>query len=123
MRDGALAAQRIRDCLNRKLALEELLLRGLLAKIPDEDVPVVREAVLGGLQQSVPHLVFGMLEHPEPAPGRERVYEGFPPHVRWARGVLASKFRRTLRDLASEQRPCLHEVSVRAAAGVFFRAP
>ncbi|MEV6762604.1 hypothetical protein AB0N16_18630 [Streptomyces sp. NPDC051105] len=57
----------------------------------------VRPHVLG-VWRSEPHLAFGFLEHPEPVPGRERVYSGFPPPVRWARAVLMNRFRRTLKD-------------------------
>ncbi|GGJ58833.1 hemerythrin domain-containing protein [Streptomyces brasiliensis] len=102
MKEGTLTSHRIRDGLAGHLAIEEPLLRGLLAKAPDEDVPSLRKAVTDGLTRSTPHLVFGFLEHPEPVPGRERVHAHFPQPVRWARGMLMTRFRKTLRDLAAD---------------------
>ncbi|MFF4836404.1 hemerythrin domain-containing protein [Streptomyces sp. NPDC001315] len=102
MKEGTVSSHRIRDGLAEQLAVEETLLRGLFAKAPDEDIRSLRKAVRDGLPRTGPHLVFGLLEHPEPVPGRDRVHACFPQPVRWARGVLINKFRKTLRDLAAE---------------------
>ncbi|MFJ3672497.1 hemerythrin domain-containing protein [Streptomyces sp. NPDC090106] len=102
MREGTVASHQILDGLTRQLAAEGTLLEELFAKSPDEDVPGLRKAVAGALPRTGTHLVFGLLEHPEPVPGRERVHAGFPQRVRWSRGLLLNKFRKTLRELAAE---------------------
>lgn len=101
MREGTLTSHRIRDELAGHLAVEEPLLRWLLPRTPAEDILTLRKTVSDGLPRGGPHLVFGFLEHPEPVPGRDHVCAGFPPAVRWARGMLMNKFRATLRDLAA----------------------
>ncbi|WP_331737580.1 hemerythrin domain-containing protein [Streptomyces sp. NBC_00019] len=102
MKEGTLASRRIRDGLAERFAVMEPLLRGMLRKALDEDVPKLREAVADGVRRGEPHLVLGLLEHPEPVPGRERVHAAFPLPVRWARGMLLSRFRKTLKDLAAD---------------------
>ncbi|MFF4902832.1 hemerythrin domain-containing protein [Streptomyces sp. NPDC001068] len=102
MKEGTLASHRIQDELARHRAAEEPQLRWLFAKAPDEDLPGLRKAVTDGLPRSGAHLVFGLLAHPEPLPGADRVCARFPAPVHLTRGMLVSRFRRTLRDLAAE---------------------
>ncbi|MGP4013469.1 hemerythrin domain-containing protein [Streptomyces sp. 4N124] len=102
MKEGTLNSHRLRDGLAAYFALVEPLLRGLLPKAPDEDIPRLRKASAAGVRRGGPHLVFGLLEHPEPVPGRDHVYAAFPPPARWARGMLMSKFHKTLKDLAAD---------------------
>lgn len=102
MREGTLASHRAQDLLAARLGEEEPLLRALAPVIPDEDVVRLREALADAVPHGAPHLVLGLLEHPEPLAGRDRLYAGLPPSVRWTRGVLAGRFRRTLRALAAD---------------------
>ncbi len=102
MREGTLASHRAQDLLAERLGAEESLLRALLPVTPDEDVVRLREALAHSVPHGAPHLVLGLLEHPEPLPGRDRLYAGLPPSVRWTRGMLASRFRRTLKALAAD---------------------
>ncbi|MFB7504948.1 hemerythrin domain-containing protein [Streptomyces broussonetiae] len=101
MKEGTRASHRIRDLLAGRLAVEEPLLRGLFPAVSDEDVVRLRRAVTECVPRGGPHLVVGFLEHPEPVSGRDHVYAGLPPSVRWTRGVLLSRFRTTLRALAA----------------------
>lgn len=102
MKEGTLASHRVRHALTGHSAVVRPLFKGLLAKPGEEDLQVLRKAAAEGVSRSEPHLTFGFLEHPEPVPGRERVYASFPPPVRWARAVLMNRFRRTLKDLAAD---------------------
>ncbi|KOV76135.1 MULTISPECIES: hypothetical protein [unclassified Streptomyces] len=102
MREGTLASHRVQDLLARRLGVEEPLFRGLIPIAPDEDVVGLRKALAESVPRGGPHLVLGLLEYPEPLPGREQVYAGLPPSVRWTRGMLVSRFRRTLKGLAVE---------------------
>ncbi|MEU1268613.1 hemerythrin domain-containing protein [Streptomyces sp. NPDC005799] len=101
MKDGTVASHGIRDELARHFSTEEPRLRDRFAGTPDEDVARLRQAVTDRLPCGAPHLVFGFLEHPRPLPGRDQVYVHFSASVRLARGMLLSRFRRTLRDLAA----------------------
>lgn len=102
MREGTLASHRIQDLLAGRYGVEEPLLRGLLPVAPDEDVARLRKALGDSVPRGGPHLVLGFLEYPEPLPGRDRLYAGLPPSVRWTRGMLAGRFRRTLKALAAD---------------------
>ncbi|SNX88317.1 hypothetical protein SAMN06272735_8756 [Streptomyces sp. TLI_55] len=102
MREGTLASCRVGQGVREHIAVVQPLLKGLLAQAREEDLRTVGAAAADGVLRSEPHLVFGFLEHPEPVPGRERVYAGFPPPVRWARGVLMHRFRRILKGLAAD---------------------
>ncbi|MFE1197694.1 hemerythrin domain-containing protein [Streptomyces olivaceoviridis] len=102
MREGTLASYRIRDLLAGRFGVEEPLLRGLIPVAPDEGVAGLRKALADSVSRGGPHLVLGLLEHPEPLPGRDRLYGGLPPSVRWTRGMLMSRFRRTLKALAAD---------------------
>ncbi|EYT81819.1 hemerythrin domain-containing protein [Streptomyces sp. NPDC003703] len=97
---GAQAAQSVRDILAGHLAAEEPVLEKLFPQVPDADVVRLRKAVTDGAPRSGPHLVFGFLEHPEPVTGRDHMYANFPPPLRWFRGLLLSRFRKTLKALA-----------------------
>ncbi|MGW7622867.1 hypothetical protein ACWGLG_45130 [Streptomyces antimycoticus] len=55
-----------------------------------------------GVRRGGPHLVLGLLYHPEPAPGRDHLYARLPPPARWARRMLMNKFRKTLKDLTAD---------------------
>ncbi|MFG2356936.1 hemerythrin domain-containing protein [Streptomyces sp. NPDC048521] len=101
MREGTLASHRVRDLLAERLGVEEPLLKGLLHVAPDEDVVGLRKALADSVPRGGPHLVLGLLEHPEPLRGRDHVYAGLPPSVRWTRWMLVSRFRRTLKALAA----------------------
>ncbi|MFJ2241387.1 hemerythrin domain-containing protein [Streptomyces sp. NPDC087859] len=102
MREGTLASRRVGDGLREHFTVVEPLLKGLFAEAGEEDLRSLGTAAAEGVLRSEPQLTFGFLEHPEPVPGRERLYAGFPPPVRWARGVLMHRFRRTLKDLAAD---------------------
>ncbi|MER7930238.1 hemerythrin domain-containing protein [Streptomyces sp. NPDC096057] len=102
MRGGTLASYGIRDELARHFGTEEPRLRDRLAAPLDENVAQLRQAVTDRLPCGAPHLVFGFLEYPAPLPGRDQVYVHFSASVRLARGMLLSRFRRTLRDLAAD---------------------
>jgi hypothetical protein len=102
MREGTLASHRVQDLLAERLGVEEPLLKGLLHAATDEDVVGLRKALADSVPHSGPHLVLGLLEHPEPLRGRDEVYAGLPPSVRWTRGMLVSRFRRTLKALAAD---------------------
>ncbi|MFC9914335.1 hemerythrin domain-containing protein [Streptomyces sp. NPDC059862] len=102
MKEGTLTSRRIRDGPAEHFAVVEPLLRGLLRKPLDEDVLRFCKAAADGARRGGPHLVFGLLEHSEPIPGRDHVYAAFPPPVRWARGMLVNRFRGTLKDPAAD---------------------
>ncbi|MFF5499849.1 hemerythrin domain-containing protein [Streptomyces aquilus] len=102
MREGTLASRRVEHGLREHAAVVQPLLKGLFAQAGEDDLRALGTAAADGVLRSEPQLAFGFLEHPEPVPGRERLYAGFPPPVRWARGVLMHRFRRTLKDLAAD---------------------
>lgn len=100
MKQGTNAARAVRDILAGHLAAEEPVLKELFPQVPDADVVRLRKAVTDGAPRSGPHLVFGFLEHPEPVTGRDHMYANFPPPLRWFRGLLLGRFRKTLKALA-----------------------
>ena len=102
MKEGILASHRVREGLTRRFSVVRPLLERLLIKAGEEDLEVLHTAAAEGVWRGKPHLTVGVLGHPEPVPGRERVCAGFPLPVRWARSVLMNRFRRTLRDLAAD---------------------
>ncbi|MET7694401.1 hemerythrin domain-containing protein [Streptomyces sp. NPDC005483] len=102
MREGTLASRRVGHGLRAHVAVVQPLLKELFAQAGEEDLRTLGTAAAEGVLRGEPQMVLGFLEHPEPVPGRERVYAGFPPPTRWARGVLMHRFRRTLRDLAAD---------------------
>ncbi|GHB13432.1 hypothetical protein GCM10010330_79190 [Streptomyces tendae] len=99
MKQGTRASHRILGLLGGHLAAEEAVLKTLFPAVPETDTARLRKAVAAGVPLSEPHLVLGFLEHPEPLPGRDRIFVRFPPWVRWARAPLTRSFRRTLRAL------------------------
>lgn len=102
MREGTLASRRVGHGLREHLTVVQPLLEALFAQAGEDDLRTLGTAAAEGVLRGEPQLAFGFLEHPEPVPGRERVYAGFAPPVRWARGVLMHRFRRTLKDLAAD---------------------
>lgn len=90
---GLPALQGVQALLTRRFEEEEPVLLDLFPKVPDEDVPRLREAIVDGAPHVGPHLVFGLMEDPGPIPGYEVMTGNFPMPVRWMRPVLLARYR------------------------------
>ncbi|AKH85802.1 hypothetical protein AA958_30325 [Streptomyces sp. CNQ-509] len=95
------AATRVRDIMAGHLAAEEAVVEGLFPGVPEADVVWLREAFIQGSPRFGLHLMFGLLEDPEPARGQDLLRENFPPALRDAREGLLEQYRITREALAA----------------------
>jgi hemerythrin-like domain-containing protein len=98
-RPALLSAEKVRDILAAHLDEEEPVLAGLLPQVPSHDIVRLRKAIVRGAPRTGPHLVVGLMEYPDHAPGYAYMLSNFPPPVRWMRPLLLSRFRSTEKAL------------------------
>jgi hemerythrin-like domain-containing protein len=95
---GALPmANQVREALAAHLCAEEPVLQKLFPQVPDDDVRRLRAVIPA--PRSGPDLVFGLMEHPTPAPGCDSMMTGVPKPLIWIRPLLLNRFRATRRAL------------------------
>ncbi|MEO3848783.1 hemerythrin domain-containing protein [Streptomyces sp. B8F3] len=95
------AATRLQDILTGHLAAEEAVVERLFPGVPEADIIRLREAFIQGSPRFGVHLMFGLLEDPEPARGQDLLTENFPPALRDAREGLLEQYRTTREALAA----------------------
>lgn len=87
------ASEMVRDSLISHLDSEEPVLKTLFPQVPDDDIRVLRRAIVAGAPRSGPDLVFGLLEDPDLAPGYDSMILNFPAPLRWMRPILLRRYR------------------------------
>jgi hemerythrin-like domain-containing protein len=100
-RDAATAAANVRDILAAHLDAEEPVLRRLFPQTPAGEILRLRKAIVDGAPRSGPDLVLGLLDDPNPAPGRDQIMGNFPAPVRLLRPLFVRKYQATKRALGS----------------------
>lgn len=100
-REAATAAANVRDILAAHLDAEEPVLRRLFPQTPAGEILRLRKAIVHGAPRSGPDLVLGLLDDPNPAPGRDQIMGNFPAPVRLLRPLFIRRYRATKRSLGS----------------------
>lgn len=100
-REAATAAANVRDILAAHLDAEEPVLRRLFPQTPPGEILRLRKAIVDGAPRSGPDLVLGLLDDPNPAPGRDEIMGNFPAPVRLLRPLFIRRYRATKRSIGS----------------------
>lgn len=101
VRAAAAAAASVRDILVAHLDAEEPVLRQLFPQVPTGEILRLRKAIVDGAPRSGPDLVLGLLDDPDPAPGRDQIMANFPAPVRLLRPLFIRRYQATKRALGS----------------------
>ncbi|MDI3422586.1 hemerythrin domain-containing protein [Streptomyces luteolus] len=100
---GAEVARRVQDVLSGHLTAEEAIVQELFPGVPGDDIARLREAFIQGSPRFGLHFMFGLLEDPEPARGRDLLTENFPPQLRDAGPQLLGRYEDSVRALGLRQ--------------------
>ncbi|MBX4177937.1 MULTISPECIES: hemerythrin domain-containing protein [Streptomyces] len=98
-RAGAEAARQVHQVLDGHLTAEEAVVEDLFPGVPADDIDRLREAFVQGSPRFGLHFMFGLLDDPEPARGRDLLTENFPPQLRAAGPRLISQYEAGIQGL------------------------
>ncbi|MEV8536633.1 FAD-dependent monooxygenase [Streptomyces sp. NPDC051211] len=96
---GAQAARRVQKVLGAHLDSEEPVVKDLFPGVSGSEIDRLRKAITEGGPRTGAHLLFGLLEDPDIAPGYDLLVANFPPAARAARPQLIEQYMKTLREL------------------------
>ncbi|MFI5758124.1 hemerythrin domain-containing protein [Streptomyces sp. NPDC051569] len=96
---GLPSVHKVQAILIGHLDEEEPVLRELIPEVPDHEIVRLRNAIIHSAPRTSPHLMFGLMQDPEPVPGYTSMVNDFPPPVRWLRPVLLARYRSTKKAL------------------------
>ncbi|MEU5757243.1 hemerythrin domain-containing protein [Streptomyces sp. NPDC047829] len=98
-RAGAEAARQVHEVLDTHLSAEEAVVEDLFPQVPEDDIDRLREAFIQGSPRFGVHFLFGLLDDPEPARGRDLLIENFPPQLRAAQPQMTSRYEDSAQGL------------------------
>lgn len=90
--EGAEAARQVHQVLDAHLRAEEAVVEDLFPQVPADDIDRLREAFIQGSPRFGVHFLFGLLDDPEPARGRDLLIENFPPQLRAAAPQMTGRY-------------------------------
>ncbi|MGW8066636.1 hemerythrin domain-containing protein [Streptomyces ziwulingensis] len=91
-RAGAEAARQVHQVLDAHLTAEEAVVEDLFPQVPAPDIDRLREAFIQGSPRFGLHFLFGLLDDPAPAHGRDLLWENFPPQLQAAGPQMTSRY-------------------------------